>query len=92
MYNCHQRTHQQPLETYASFVALSLVSGLRYPLLTTIFGVMWCVARVFYSRGYVSGIPTDRYRNKLFAMWVWYSLLGLMISTSGAAVAVADLF
>jgi len=89
VYNCHQRAHQQPLETYTSFVALSLVSGLRYPLLTAIYGAMWCIARVFYSQGYATGNPIDRYNNKLFAMWVWYSLLGLLISTAGAAAAVA---
>ena len=34
IYNCHQRAHQQPLETYQCFLALSLMGGLQYPALT----------------------------------------------------------
>ena len=131
VYNCHQRAHQQPLETYTSFIILSyrpqaihrcavipspfsantgcfllcfsrLLSGIRYPALTTVFGtysgniagiqtlqftpglqaglgqfltdafsgvgIMWCISRVVWARGYATGKPEDRYRtaNKIF--------------------------
>ena len=71
LYNCHQRAHQQPLETYASFLMLSLLGGLQYPALTTFYGVMWCISRVVWARGYATGEPGDRYRNKIFGSWVW---------------------
>merc|ERR1712195_120495 len=34
-FNCTQRGHQQALETYASFVGLSLVGGIRHPIITS---------------------------------------------------------
>ena len=45
-FNCVQRGHQQALETYGSFVALSLVGGVRHPLLTTAAGLVWTTARM----------------------------------------------
>lgn len=37
-FNCVQRGHQQALETYTAYVALSLVGGIRFPVTTTLAG------------------------------------------------------
>ncbi len=59
-YSCHQRAHHNALESLPIFLALSAVGGLRYPLLTAIHGFGWTVARVAWTRGYLSGAPPRR--------------------------------
>lgn len=86
-YNCAQRAHHQPLESYTSFVALSLLGGLRFPAVTAAWGLLWIAGRVVWARGYVSGTPGNRYRNKL-AHGVWMSLMGVLFAAAGTAVGV----
>ena len=50
-FNCVQRGHQQALETYTQFIATSLVGGIRNPITTAFFGVIWCVARLKWAEG-----------------------------------------
>ena len=45
-FNCIQRGHQQALETYTSFVVLSLIGGLKFPVLSAMSGLVWGVARI----------------------------------------------
>lgn len=82
LFNCVQRGHQQALETYSSFVALSLVSGLFFPFVSTFSGIIWCVARIFWAKGYASGEPKNRYES-VFSYGIWTSFLIVLI---GAAV------
>ena len=50
-FNCHQRAHQQAIETYANFVVCSLIGGVRQPLLTSLAGILYIVARVKWAQG-----------------------------------------
>ena len=45
-FNCIQRGHQQALETYPSFLILSLFGGLRFPVTAALGGVLWNYARL----------------------------------------------
>merc|ERR1719271_997227 len=51
-FNCCQRAHQQALETYTNFVVCSLIGGIRQPLVTTIAGVVYIIARTKWAKGY----------------------------------------
>jgi len=59
-FNCHQRAHQQALETYSNFVACSIIGGIRQPLLTSLAGLLYIVARVKWAKGYCTGDPINR--------------------------------
>ena len=61
-FNCHQRAHQQALETYPNFVVCSIIGGMRHPLLTSLAGLLYIVARVKWAKGYATGDPMNRYR------------------------------
>jgi glutathione S-transferase len=45
VFNCIQRSHQQALETYPQFLALSLIAGYKFPLSCTVGGLYWMYAR-----------------------------------------------
>ena len=63
-YNNHQRVHQNAMESFPFFLALSLLGGLRYPVAVSIHGLCWTVGRFIWTRGYVSGDPIARYVEK----------------------------
>jgi glutathione S-transferase len=89
-FNCIQRGHQQAIETYTQFVALSLVAGIKYPLVSTVGGLVWTVARFQWAGGYATGTPSRRYEF-LLSRGVWISLLMQMCGAIGSILAIADL-
>ena len=44
-----------------------MIGGLRYPVVSSVVGVLWCGARVGYMRGYCRG---DREEGKGRLRWV----------------------
>ena len=60
-FNCVQRGHQQALESYPMFLALSLVGGIQYPLTCAAGGALWNYARLKWAEGYATGDPSARY-------------------------------
>ncbi|KAL8646976.1 MAG: hypothetical protein Q9226_006626, partial [Calogaya cf. arnoldii] len=52
LFNCAQRSHATFLEHQPQFLITLLISGLKFPLFSSAMGVMWCVGRVVYARGY----------------------------------------
>jgi len=83
VFNCVQRGHQNALETLPHFLALSLIGGLKHPIITSIGGAVWCVGRLLYARGYATGDPEKRNTQGGIL-----HILGLF-TTLGAASAVA---
>jgi glutathione S-transferase len=73
-FNSIQRGHQQALETYPSYLALALLSGLSYPLTTALEGILWIVARFAWANGYAVG-PSVRYTHSRFGRYVWTPLI-----------------
>jgi len=55
VFNCAQRAHANFLEHQPQFLIPLLISGLRYPVASAVLGLAWCVARVMYAVGYVTG-------------------------------------
>jgi glutathione S-transferase len=88
LFNCVQRGHQQALETYAQFLALSLVGGYEYPITTTVAGILWFAARLLWAEGYKTGDPSKRYQSWV-AGGVWTSLILVMTTTLCTAVSIA---
>lgn len=80
LFNCIQRGHQQALETYTQFIALSLASGLRFPIVTALSGLLWCFARLKWADGYASGEPSQRYEHWA-SKGIWVSLISLLLGS-----------
>lgn len=71
-----QRGHQQALETFPMFLILSLIGGLRHPLLTAAAGVAFILGRKQWAASYASDGPAGRY-NGQWTRFIWYSLSAL---------------
>lgn len=87
-FNCVQRGHQQALETYTQFVALSLVGGLYYPVTVTLAGLLWNYARIKWAEGYATGEPGNRY-NSWVSRGIWTSLIMVFLASIGSAYQIA---
>ena len=89
-FNCIQRAHQQALETYAPFLVLSLIGGIRHPLTTAAAGAIWCYARIKWAEGYSTGDPDKRYSD-FFSRFIWYSLLAVKTTALSTALHIGGL-
>ncbi|CAM6068877.1 unnamed protein product [Sphagnum tenellum] len=76
LFNCYQRAHQNTLESYPAFLSLLIVGGFGYPITASVCGAIWVLGRVFYSLGYYTGDPNNRFKG----MWNTFGLLGLLIT------------
>ena len=52
------------------------IAGLRYPVLSAELGLAWCVARVFYTLGYVKSSKAQG-NGRLIGNWFWLAEIGL---------------
>jgi glutathione S-transferase len=89
-FNCVQRGHQQALETYTSFVVLSLIGGIKFPLVSALGGLIWNVARLKWAEGYATGDPMKRYSSAI-SFGIWLSLLLELATATATVLAIADL-
>eukprot|EP00755_Sulcionema_specki_P032318 Sspe_Gene.2178::Locus_718_Transcript_1_1_Confidence_1.000_Length_659::g.2178::m.2178/K00799/GST, gst; glutathione S-transferase len=90
LFNCIQRGHQQALETYPQFLALSLIAGLRHPVFSTLCGLAWCIARVKWAAGYATGDPEARY-SSFWGAYIWYALIGALTASFSSTARIAGL-
>lgn len=88
-FNCIQRGHQQALETYGSFLALSLIGGLSCPIVTIGSGLLWAYARGKWADGYATGDPSKRYQSA--GRHVWTALGNLMIASLSTALVISGI-
>ena len=84
-YSCHQRAHQNALETFPMFLTLSAAGGARYPIATAVHGACWLLGRIVWTRGYLSATPIKRYDNPL-ANLIWFSFFGVVATSTGLAI------
>ncbi len=68
-FNYVQRGHQNALESYTGYLALSLVGGLKYPIPVALGGLAWIVGRLLYMEGYKGG-PDNRYGKGGGVLWL----------------------
>jgi len=80
-FNSIQRGHQQALETYPTFLGLSLVSGVRFPVVTALTGLLYAVARLRWAEHYAELGAEQRYSSWL-ARQVWTPLIVLSLSVT----------
>ena len=93
-FNCHQRAHQQALETYTNFVVCSIIGGIRQPIMTTLAGCLYIVARVKWARGYTTpgGDPMNRYKaSGGWGMHIWTSLLATVACAMSTGLGIAGI-
>ncbi|KAG6864708.1 hypothetical protein C0991_007747 [Blastosporella zonata] len=57
IFNCAQRAHQNTLENLPVIYATTLLTAVKYPIIAASACATWSVARVFYTRGYLTGEP-----------------------------------
>ncbi|KAG5647541.1 hypothetical protein DXG03_008894 [Asterophora parasitica] len=60
IFNCAQRAHQNTLENIPIVYVTTLLTGLKYPLFAASACTLWSVARISYTRGYLTGDPSKR--------------------------------
>jgi len=89
-FNCAQRGHQQALETYGSFVAMSIIGGLAVPLVTAGSGLLWSIARKKWAEGYATGDPQQRYATK-WGFHVWTALGNVLVASLCTSLVVAEI-
>jgi glutathione S-transferase len=73
-FNCHQRGHQNMLETIAEALVLSLLAGLFFPLIAFGAQLVYCVGRIVYYFGYAKS-PKGRFYGEalylpMFLVWM----------------------
>jgi len=59
-FNCTQRAHQNTLEVVPVLLVSTLVTGLKYPIFAASLCASWSLARIFFTRGYLTGDPGKR--------------------------------
>mmetsp|Transcript_11030 Transcript_11030/g.32665 ORF Transcript_11030/g.32665 Transcript_11030/m.32665 type:complete len:181 (+) Transcript_11030:92-634(+) len=83
-FNCVQRGHQQALETYTSFVVMSLIGGLSHPMFVSVAGITWIIGRWKWAEGYATGDPNARYTS-VWSRFIWYSLFAVATASLSTA-------
>jgi glutathione S-transferase len=79
LFNCAQRAHGNFLENHYMALAALLIGGVRYPLLSTAFGLLWSVGRVVYAVGYTSQTKENG-KGRLAGAFFWLAQLGLLVN------------
>ncbi|EYU25641.1 hypothetical protein MIMGU_mgv1a014345mg [Erythranthe guttata] len=60
LFNCVQRGHQNSLEMMPTFFLLTVLGGIRHPLVSASLGLFYTFTRIFYFKGYSTGVPKNR--------------------------------
>ncbi|KAK3718533.1 hypothetical protein LTR37_005037 [Vermiconidia calcicola] len=79
LFNCAQRAHGNYNENHPSVAIAMLLTGLRYPIATTVMGVAWSVGRLVYALGYTKKDGSDG-KGRLYGSFFWlpqFALFGL---------------
>ncbi|KAJ3270713.1 Microsomal glutathione S-transferase 3 [Terramyces sp. JEL0728] len=60
VFNCVQRAHQNTLELVPGFLIFLVLSGIEYPLVSSVSGVVYLAGRIAFAGGYSTGDPKKR--------------------------------
>ncbi|KAL1833511.1 hypothetical protein ACET3Z_003162 [Daucus carota] len=78
LFNCIQRGHQNTLEWMPLFLMLMAMGGIKHPIMSSVFGFIYVVARFFYFTGYSTGHPQKRLT---VGVYNYMALVGLLLCT-----------
>lgn len=84
IFNCYQRAHQNTLENYPAFLIYLGISGIRYPTVSAVGGLVWLVGRYFYALGYYTGTPSKRNQGA-------FAYLGLLVMLGCSVMTIYEL-
>ncbi|KAJ6588510.1 hypothetical protein B0H19DRAFT_1099757 [Mycena capillaripes] len=59
-FNCVQRAHQNTLENIPQVWLMTVILGVKQPVLAASGLGLWVLSRIAYTRGYASGVPAQR--------------------------------
>ncbi|KAE9404636.1 membrane-associated proteins in eicosanoid and glutathione metabolism [Gymnopus androsaceus JB14] len=85
-FNCAQRAHQNTLESIPLLYLTTCLAATKFPIVAASLCGSWVVARVFYTRGYVTGKPEKRIWGAEFGTAALIGLLGTATYVVGSAV------
>jgi glutathione S-transferase len=80
LFNCIQRGHQHTLEVYPEFLLMLGLGSIKYPLISSIGGVIWLLGRIVFFKGYSTGYPEKR-RYGSFGNIGLYTMMGCAIKS-----------
>ena len=66
---------------------MSLIGGLRFPIFTTVNGLLWIYSRAKWAEGYATGNPENRYSHWA-SRGIWYSLIFGLCASAGTALGI----
>ncbi|CAF1126927.1 unnamed protein product [Rotaria sordida] len=79
-FNCIQRGHQHTLEVYPEFLLMLSLGSIRYPVISSIGGVIWLIGRIIFFQGYSTGQPEKR-RYGSFGYFGLFTMMGCAIKS-----------
>lgn len=90
-FNRIQRGHQNYFEVLTNFTAVSLLGGLKHPIICAVSGVMFCAGSVIYQLGYadtklkVETARYEKYGHLAIVKWIGlFAAIGSSISLAGS--------
>ncbi|XP_047322631.1 microsomal glutathione S-transferase 3-like [Impatiens glandulifera] len=83
LFNCVQRGHQNSLEMMPTFFILTVLGGIKHPLIASSLGLIYTFFRYFYFTGYATGDPQKRLT---VGKYGFLALLGLLICSISCGV------
>ena len=75
-----QRGHQNTLEAYPEFLLMLGLGSIKYPVISSIGGVIWLIGRIVFFNGYATGYPEKR-RYGAFGSFGLYTMMGCAIKS-----------
>ncbi|KAE9404635.1 hypothetical protein BT96DRAFT_1016213 [Gymnopus androsaceus JB14] len=85
-FNCAQRAHQNTMESIPLLYLTTCLTATKLPIVAASLCGTWVLARVFYTRGYVTGKPEKRERGAQTSILALFGLIGTATYVVGSAV------
>ncbi|KAE9393062.1 membrane-associated proteins in eicosanoid and glutathione metabolism [Gymnopus androsaceus JB14] len=85
-FNCAQRAHQNTMEFIPLLYLTTCLTATKLPIVAASLCGTWVLARVFYTRGYVTGKPEKRGLGARTGILALFGLLGAATYVVGSAV------